>query len=239
MILGTGMAALTIAIYLGSSLSAQTPTPAPTPAPAPTAAPAAPTTKIALINLNYVVKHYDKFTTFQAQMKTVLQKFQDEDKRLLTAMETETKKASNPQQPPDATQKAAIEENLKNLKRQREDNTANGKKELADKSDEGMKTLYIEVAFAAKRYAAARGIELVLHYNDATDQQEMWSVPNIARKIQAGACIPLDYAPGMDISPQIVQMLNAAYQSGAQTPAAGTPAAPAGATPTSAPAPAH
>jgi Skp family chaperone for outer membrane proteins len=219
--LATGMAVLSGAIYLGSTLSAQQPT---GPQAQPPAAVPAPQTKIALINLNYVVKNYAKFIALQGEMKGVLTEYQNKDKTLATQFEAKTKEQQTPGLAPAAKDKIDVE--LLNLKHAREDNSAAGKKVLADKSDAGMVTLYIEVANAAKLYAVPRGIELVMHYNDALDQSEMWSAPNIARKLQAGACIPLYYQPGMDISPQVVQMLNQSYQAGLHPPAAAGTSAP-------------
>ncbi len=220
--LATGMAVLSGAIYLGSTLSAQQPT---GPQAQPPAAVPAPQTKIALINLNYVVKNYAKFIALQGEMKGVLTEYQTKDKDLATRFDAKTKELQTPNLPP--AQKDKVDVELMNIKRAREDNSAAaGKKVLADKSDAGMVTLYIEVANAAKLYASARGIELVMHYNDALDQSEMWSAPNIARKLQAGACIPLYFQPGMDISPQVVQMLNQSYQAGLHPPAAAGTSAP-------------
>jgi Skp family chaperone for outer membrane proteins len=218
--LATGMMVLSGAIYLGSTLFAQQGSPPP--AQQPAAVPA-PQTKIALINLNYVVKNYAKFIAFQGQMKEALTVYQEKDKQIATQMEAKTKELQAPSLPQAAKDKLDVE--LMNLKHAREDNSAAGKKVLADKSDAGMVTLYIEVANAAKLYATARGIELVMHYNDALDQSEMWSAPNIARKLQAGACIPLYFQPGMDISTQVVQMLNQSYQAGLHPAPAGAASA--------------
>jgi Skp family chaperone for outer membrane proteins len=211
--LATGMAVLGGAIYLGSSLLAQQTPPAG--APAQPAAP--PQTRIGLINLNYVVKNYSKFLAMQGDMKTVLNHYQDLDKQIAKQMEDKAKEAEAPTATPQVREK--VENDLKNLKRNREDNTAAGKKALSEKSDQVMVTLYIEVYNATQRYATAHGLDLVMHYNDALDQTDLWGAANIQRKLQAGACIPLHFNPGMDISKQVVDLLNQSYQAGLQKPA--------------------
>jgi hypothetical protein len=65
----------------------------------------------------------------------------------------------------------------------------------------------------------------------------MLSAPNIARKLEGiqvgGACMPMYFADGLDISSAVVDALNRAYPGGAAAAAPATPAAasPAAATP--------
>src|SRR5262249_46507016 len=72
-----------------------------------------------------------------------------------------------------------------------------------------MQVLYGDVQAAARRYAQAHDLDLVLHYNDAVDARDYWSGANLARKMQAGALMPLYAAPGMDISKEVIAALNA------------------------------
>jgi hypothetical protein len=53
-----------------------------------------------------------------------------------------------------------------------------------------------------------RGYDLILHYNDATDDAEPRSEANITRKMQARALIPIFTAPGIDINSDILTALN-------------------------------
>jgi hypothetical protein len=78
---------------------------------------------------------------------------------------------------------------------------------------------------------------MVLSYNDATTSQEYWSPMNIMRKLQQGACTPLYFTRGMDISADVVTALNQAYGRVAPAPGAGGGAAPAGTGNAPAPAP--
>jgi Skp family chaperone for outer membrane proteins len=183
-------------------------------------------TRIALINLTYVIKNYNKYTTFQEEIKGIIKPFQGTDGQLRKEAEELTKQVT-PTSP--AEKKAEVERKLKDIQRKVEDNNAEAKLVLGKKSDDQMKIVYMDVVEAAQRYAASHEFDLVLHYNDAVTREDYLSAMNIARKVQTGALMPLYAAPGMDISMEVVRMLN--YNlGGAASPGAapGQAAPPAG-----------
>ena len=201
-IIAAGMLVLSGAIYISSQLIAQP--------PAATARPAAPQTRIALCNLSAVIKGYKRYQSFQAEIKGEIEKFQAKDKEISENMKKCEDAIQLPTTPAD--KKADYVKWLTQYKHQREDLNAEAKNVLGKKSDEQMVLLYKEVRMMSQRYAASQGIELVLHYNDADEvaqPAEFWSPANVARKMQAGAAMPLHIAPGMDISDALIQMLNA------------------------------
>ncbi len=51
--------------------------------PAKAAKAEAPRTRIALINLSYVIRNYKKYTKFQEDLKTTMKPFQERDMKLL------------------------------------------------------------------------------------------------------------------------------------------------------------
>ena len=176
----------------------------------PTAQPRPPQTKIALCNLSGVIKGYKKYQNFQAEIKGDIDKFQKKDKEYRDAMEQWAKSITTTSS---AADKEKAEKAIRQYKGLMEENNAEAKNSLGKKSDEQMVILYKEVREMAQRYAASQGIELVLCYNDAdekSDAANFWSPANVARKMQAGACMPLVVAPGMDITDALVQMLNTA-----------------------------
>jgi Skp family chaperone for outer membrane proteins len=181
------------------------------------AAAAAPQTKIALINLTYVIKNYEKFKAFQQEMKTAATPFQDKDKKLTTEGEALFKERNNPTV--SAERKDAIEKQLMELKRQAEDNKANGTKALGKRQEQGVTTIYMDVYGVAERIAKSRGFEMVLQFNDLTEPQEYWGPQNIQRKLQTAACTPMYYNAGLDISHDVVTTLNSAYKNNAPRPA--------------------
>jgi Skp family chaperone for outer membrane proteins len=190
------------------------------------AAPSPPRTRIALLNMTYVMKYYAKFKSYQDELKQILQPFQDKDKALRAQADAIVKESS-------ATGKSAadvekLQKDLKDVKRAIEDNDQAARVLLGKRSDEQMKVLYLDVVDAASRYARAHDFELVLHYNDAVTREDFLSPANIGRKLQNGALMPLYAVQGLDISREVVENLN--YS---QTPAANgsTPGAAAPGTP--------
>jgi Skp family chaperone for outer membrane proteins len=186
---------------------------------APARPAAAPRTRIGLLNLTYVIKNYAKYVNFQEEIKKIVQPFQGTDAQLRKEGE-ELVKQKVPGTPADKA--AEIDRKLKDLQRKIEDNNAEAKLVLGRKTDDEMKILYMDVQEAAQRYAVSHEFDLVLHYNDAVTKEDYFSPMNISRKVQPGALMPLYAAPGLDISTEVVNMLNYNLR-----PAAGAGAAPA------------
>ncbi len=215
----TGLLALAAAAYVGGRLRAQT-----TGAPAPE-----PRTRIALMNLLYVLEKYERGKALNEEMKTLAQPYQTRDTGLLAERDKKVKEAQDPKCT--AEKREQLEKEVKQIERQRQDNKADYDAAMAKKSDESLKILYMEIQDAATRYAQAHNFDLVLHFNDATTRERYYSGPFIRGKMQPTVCMPLYAAPGMDISQPVVDALNAAYHRTATAPAAGAPAAAAPAAP--------
>ena len=58
-----------------------------------------------------------------------------------------------------------------------------------------------------ERYARSHLIGLVMHYADATAPAELYHPMNVMRKLQTQPCVPLYVDPDMDITNQVVAML--------------------------------
>jgi Skp family chaperone for outer membrane proteins len=208
--------ALGLAGYLGSHLRAQQAGNAPA-APAFTE----PRTRIALINLAYVIKNYKKTETFQTEIKAEFKSYEGRAQANQTKLEQLAKHANEPGTTPQ--QREADQAEGTKLKREIEDLNNEAKKIIGKKNDEQMVILYREIQDAAQRYAVAHNYDLVLHYIDAVTQADYYSPGAIARKLQSSACMPMYQAPGLDISREVVMALNASYQRNAgsqQQPAA-------------------
>jgi Skp family chaperone for outer membrane proteins len=115
---------------------------------------------------------------------------------------------------PDVTdrRKAELQKKLRLVTRQLEDLKAEATAVITRKQEAQLKALYQDVEAAARRYARAHGIELVLHYNDAVKEPDLSKAPNSQRKLQAGSCIPLCSAPGIDVSEAVLAALNHDYR---------------------------
>jgi Skp family chaperone for outer membrane proteins len=212
-----GVATLGVAVYLGSRLWAQQAQPG-APAAHPTSA-ASPKTRIALLNLKYVVMNYGKWKQFTDQLKTEYKKYEDQVQALNTQLEADK---TQMQKATDQAQKDQIEKDAKNVQRKMQDLADEAKNTLGKKESEELVVIYKEIAAAVSRFAQANDIDLVMHYNDATSDVEMNSPQNIQRKMVTGPCTPLYYkANEIDISAVVLQMLNQQYQAaGGTAPAA-------------------
>jgi Skp family chaperone for outer membrane proteins len=164
-------------------------------------------TRVALLNITYVIKYYYKYKTYQDELKTALEPFQKKDAGLKKQAEEVAKQLQDATTPADRRER--LEKKLKKLQRELEDNSNDAKQKANRRTEEQMKIIYTDVEDAAQRYARAHDFDLVLHYTDAVTKEESYSGQSIARKLQVGALMPLYAAPGMDISKDLVATLNA------------------------------
>jgi Skp family chaperone for outer membrane proteins len=90
------------------------------------------------------------------------------------------------------------------------------KKELVKINGDAAIQIYKEVEDAVNLYARSNNLELVLFYNDAITAEDYYHPANLQRKLtQPAAVMPIFVTPGMDISNQVVNNLNAKYASAA------------------------
>lgn len=195
---------LCAAVYFGSRLWAQTPTTR----PAATAQ-----TRVAMLNLRWVIKNYAKYQSFIDQMKAEEKKYVEQlmaKQKLLEAKAKEAEKATE-------KQREAIEQDARNIQRDVEDIKLRARKEVAQRSNDEMVKVYKEVRDAAYRHAQSQGFDLVLHFEGPADANEVDSPVLVTRNMNAGGCVPLYWNPSLDISGNVLKALNAPYQ---QKPAA-------------------
>jgi Skp family chaperone for outer membrane proteins len=214
-----GVVTLGLAIYVGSRLSAQQPGAQP-PKPA-----GGSKSRVAIVNLKYVVTNYKKWKDFQDQYKSEYKSFEDRGKPLQERFDKLKATINNPQS--SQADKETANKDLRMVQVQMQDLDDEAKKTLGKKESDMLVTIYQEVAAAVSTYAGANDIDFVLHFNDATTTEEMNAAPNIHRKMGSGPCVPLYWKQDGDISPTILTMLNGKYVSPPKTagaPAAGTPA---------------
>ena len=207
-----GLLALAGVVYVAGRLPAEPPGGG---AATPVAAPE-PKTRIALVNMAYVFKWYGKWKGFQSQLKVDFEKYEKQAQLKNAEIAELIKVAQDPKST--AAQKDKAADDVKRLKRELEDINTSAKKNLGTTSDEQMTIIFKEVYEAAARYAQGHNYDAVFMYTEA-EAQDYFNPNNIIAKLQNRACMPLYYAPGMDISQQIVMTLNASYRPG--TPPAG------------------
>ncbi|MBV9125947.1 MAG: OmpH family outer membrane protein [Planctomycetes bacterium] len=201
-----GMAALGGGLYLSSPLWGQQGGFPQTSAGAPASMSAAPLqTRVALVNLGQVIKSYQKFANFQNQLKsnsTFYEKELEGKRAQLTQLQDQATHATDP------TTRENIEKQAKQLQRDMQDIQEDARQKLGKQEFDEVVQIYREVKDAVSRYARANNIELVMEYNDGVGPDE-FNPAFFQRKLSNGACQPLYVAPGMDITANIVQMLNA------------------------------
>jgi Skp family chaperone for outer membrane proteins len=203
-----GVVTLGLALYVGSRLTAQT---------GGTAPPPAPTMKMRLVNLQFVIKNYKRTDALRQEHTDLFKQYDAQINEIKKQIEGRTKQLQDPQF---ADKKEAIEKEIKRLQREMQDKTDEARAALDKKQGELIVLVYKEVEEAVRTYARQSGLEIVLHYNDAVLETERNSAANVARKMSAGACMPIYYMEGMDISQDIVNALNAKYPATTSTPGA-------------------
>ncbi len=215
----TALATLGLTVYLGSHLRAQyqsQPTGRVQQAVA-TAQVKPLQTRVAVINLQQVIKQYRKWNDFEQGYKNLYNQYNAEFERQKAKgmdLKSQLDKAVD-----DAT-KDKIQQASKELERQVQDMGERAKKELGKMRDEQAQQIYQEVEQAVQAFARANDIEMVLHFNDAVAPADYYHPLNVQRKLQTGACMPMYVDPRMNITDTISGMLNQRLSA--------TPAAPSG-----------
>ena len=171
---------------------------------------AAPRTKIALLNLTYVITYYGKYQAYKEEMKALAKPYEEQIKAKQAELEVFRKEATNP-----ATLPARVEEiqkQAKTLQFEMEGISTDAKSKLAKKAENQMVDLYKEVVSAAQRYAGSHDFDLVLQFNAPIGNDAYYTPGNVERQIGAGALIPIHYSKENEISYDVLTALNAAYR---------------------------
>jgi Skp family chaperone for outer membrane proteins len=205
-----GVVTLGLALYVGGRLTADP--------GAPAEAGPAPTMKVRLVNLQYVIKNYKRTEALRNEHAEVFKQYDAQIKQIKDTIEGRQKQLVEPKY---ADQRDAIEKEIKRLQRQMQDQTEEARVALDKKQGELIVLVYKEVDEAVRTFARQSNIELVLHYNDAVLESDRNSAANIARKMSAGACMPMYMLPTLDISQEIVNVLNNKYPATTSAPAGG------------------
>jgi Skp family chaperone for outer membrane proteins len=212
-----GIATLGGAVFLGSRLWAQQPVrPTYNPQVAPVTAP---TCKVAVYNLQLVLKTYSKFIALKADMQRAGEGY----RKPYEDMAAEMKKLEADAQKATGEQREFLVKKGKDLQRKMQDMQEEAQGRLQKMYSDRLVAIYREVEDAAGRFARARGIELVMHFNDG-DATEKYLPAFFPRRMASSACMPVYTAPGVDITQELIATLNANVGSvGAASPTQGAP----------------
>lgn len=178
--------------------------------------PPMPKTKIAIVNLQHVVKNYERWRIFEEEYKTKYKGYDGEFEKI--KKEGLALKDQLSKMPADDPKAEGIKLRLKALDRQVQDLGDNAKSQLLKLQDDMSIHIYSEVEAAVGAYAKANDIDLVMQYNDGVLPTDKSNPQNIQRKMQTGACMPMYSVDGMDISATIIIMLNDHYRRSMSAP---------------------
>lgn len=221
-----GLATIGAGVCLSSLLFAQTAPPTGT-APAPVAAPRTP---MRIINLQYCVKNYNRWLNFQNEYKALYKNtYEDKILEKKKRMEAVALKLQDVKTAP--AEREMLDKDARKLQREMQEISDEAKQSLGKREADMIVIIYKEVEDAVRDYVRTSGVELVMHYNDATEEPELHSTQNIGRKISTGGCFPMTYTQGMDISNMILGILNHRVPKVAAPAGAGTTSAAPGSLP--------
>jgi Skp family chaperone for outer membrane proteins len=208
--LAAGIAALALATYFGTQISAQ-------------GGGAQAGGRIGVVNVGTVFTKFKKATMFKEELQKKVLPFKDKmDKWRKEMIEYQDliQKGDFSKYKKEDLEKAVVER-----KRALEDTDREVRNLVGKQSEEQLVHLWREINDGVQKVAATNGFAVVFGYGDPMDPKELHTFANINRKMQGmdmGGITPLFVAGGLDISEQVVQTLNAQYQGAAGSPV-GTP----------------
>jgi Skp family chaperone for outer membrane proteins len=170
--------------------------------------PATPGTRIALVNLTYVFKNYKKHIAVTAELREHARQYEKRASELSAHLAILGRELEPPVPTPE--KKERVEQEMRSLQRQLEDVKVEARAVLEKKQNKVLVEVFREIQQTTERYAKDHNIDLVLQYNEDVEYDgPLSSAPaNILRKVQSNGCLPLYAAPGLDITKEIVAILN-------------------------------
>ena len=204
-----GVVAVGVAALVGGRLWGQQTQPTYTP----------PVTKVGVVNLEYVLKNYNKAKVYTEELKAEVRKAYEEPmgdrkKRLEDLAKQGTAET-------DIGRKEQLQAQFKALQREVQDIEEAAKIRLTKKQDAQVTQLYTEVYSAVEAYARTADLELVMQYRDM-DGKDFFNPVNAQRKLGTGPLLPIWWKPGMDISQGVLDYLNKASGAVPGTPVSST-----------------
>ncbi len=173
-------------------------------------------TRVAIINMDVILKNYQKVKFFKTELKNVaepyrkkVKKYEDYYKRW---KEIETNQTKSKKDRTDARKQAIL------WKRKIEDLTNEANKKIMDMGQNNLVRLYRDLEAVVAGYAKANGYHLVFHHFTPEDPKQRYSWANLDRilnrPMQAGSVGTIYVSSAVDISGEILEILNRKYPSG-------------------------
>jgi Skp family chaperone for outer membrane proteins len=170
-----------------------------------------PKSRIALVNLMQLVKGSTKVRSFMEVNKKYLQPLQDQAKKLVIQINGQTKELENKELSRD--RRTELETQLTESKSKFDKLAEEAKAAFRKKNDEQLVIVYKEITETANRYARQHDFDMIFHYNDfPADTPDYFGLVNVTRKMQAGAAMPLYIRDGVEITDELIAILNDAFR---------------------------
>jgi Skp family chaperone for outer membrane proteins len=179
-------------------------------------------TKVGFVNIGVVFTKYEKAKAFKSELEGAVKEIKasiDTLGKQIMAWQDEMKKPGFPEK-----ERERYEAGIRNNKRQIEDLQLQAQKKIGKRQEEQLIVIYKEIVGATQGFASANGFHAILAFGDPTDQNDLFNVMNIDRKLKGmdmGGVVPLFFDRSLDVSEAIVGNLNTAYGR-APTPVQGT-----------------
>jgi Skp family chaperone for outer membrane proteins len=185
--------------------------------------PAQPGTRVAIVNINKVLKNYNKAQSLNKSIRDKVQWYANQ----INAKKDEVQKLQTEMAKPDTLgpRKEQIEKQIVNLQRSLQDIDNEARKNIGKEQGDIAVMIFREIEAVIKAVAVSNNFDIVMSYPDATEDAELYTQDNVVRKLAAQAAMPLFYKPHVDMTKAVIDTLNASYP--APPPSAATPAAPA------------
>jgi hypothetical protein len=159
--------------------------------------------------MTVIIKGYKKYEVFMKEMDDLEKPFREKAESIAKLYKEWQGVLQNPASTD--KQREDAQKYLLTLKRQGEDNNASATKALGTRRNEKLVQIYREIQDAVSRYAVTNGIHIVYQYIDGVNETEIFMPGNIDRKMKlcaSGGIAPIYIAAGLDISGEVVRLLN-------------------------------
>ncbi len=210
MLLALGFSAVLAGAYVGNEVFAQGTPGASNPA-------VVSRTRVAVMNLQEVIKAYPKYVSFQEAFKQRDKVYADKLKALDNRLkELQTKYQAQGTSEQDRTK---IENEARIIRVDMENVSQEAKKELIKYHDENMTQIFKEVQQVVVEYAKANGIDMVIRFTeDWASPDTYWKPENVVRRMSMPVW-PMYYDESLNITGQVSNILKSKFANAGVAPA--------------------
>lgn len=196
---------------------------------APASPPTMPGTRVAVVNINSVLKNYNKAQALNSSIKTKVQSYAERMNKLKE--EVAKIQAELPKPTTTATLREQYEKQVVMLQRQLQDLDNEARKVISADQASIAVQIFKEIEQVINAVALQNNFDLVLSFPDSTTKDDLYSQDNVVRKLASQAAIPIFYKKHIDLTDAVITTLNISFPAPPPTPGApailpNTPATP-------------